>query len=130
MYSIEKKDYGLRIVEGGIVGIEEALELLSELKAEIEKVKRPFQIFVDMRTLLPLSEEVQKVFVDAHILVLANGMNRSVAILKDNLVILQHIKTSKETGLDQVERYISALDNPDWEQQGLDWILDGKEPTG
>jgi hypothetical protein len=129
MYSIDKTDYGFKIVLGGMVEIEEAREWLKEFKVLAEKVKKPFQVFVDMRTLIPLSDEAQGPLQEGQRFSRNLGMTRSVVILRDNLTVLQLIKLARQTGIYHTERYISSIDNPDWEQQGLDWIRDGKEPT-
>ncbi|MCK4537911.1 MAG: hypothetical protein KAV42_03830 [Candidatus Krumholzibacteria bacterium] len=130
MYSIEKMDYGFRIVLGGVVGVEEARKWLKEFRALVEEAGEPFNVFVDMRTLIPFSDEAQEPLQEGQRFARELGMIRSVVILRDNLTTLQLIRLARETGIYNTERYISSLDNPDWEQQGLDWLLEGKEPTG
>ncbi len=130
MYRIEKVEYGFFIMLGGEVDVEEARAWLKEFTAELDEIDEPFSVFVDMRTLLPLSEEAMVPLNEGQRLAREKGLNRSVVILEDNLTTLQLIKIAKRTGIDKTERYISAIDNEDWEQQGLDWIIKGKEPTG
>ena len=130
MFSIEKSDYGFRLVFGGMIEVEESREWLKEFQIVVGRVRGDFQVFVDMRTLSPLSEEAQKPIDEGQRFAREHGMTRSVVILKDNLTTLQFIRIARETGIYHTERYISAVDNPDWEQQGFNWILEGKEPTG
>ena len=33
-----------------------------------------------------------------------------------------------QTGIHVYERYIDAVDDPNWEQRGLDWVVDGIDP--
>jgi hypothetical protein len=35
---------------------------------------------------------------------------------------------ARRTGILQGERYVICENNPDWEKQAMDWLLEAKEP--
>jgi hypothetical protein len=55
-------------------------------------------------------------------------MQRSVVILKDKITMMQFRGIAKETGIYEWERYIDASAVENWEQIGLDWILNAVDP--
>ena len=129
MYRIEDTDYGFKLTFADVMDRAEAQRWLEEIVPRIDSRRSPFSIFVDMRTLSPLSEEARGPIITGQRHARKKGLIRSVVILKDNLTTLQFIRIGKDTGIQKHERYISAIDNADWERQGLDWILEGIEPS-
>ena len=55
-------------------------------------------------------------------------MKRSVVILDSQVAKMQLKRTAKESGIYVWERYLTSENNPDWEKQGMDWILNGIDP--
>ncbi len=128
MYSIKKTEYGFRLRFGGSIEADEMEMWKEELRSALRSIRKGFAVFVDMRTLEPLSDEAQIPMNEGQRLALEAGMSRSVVILKDNITTLQFIRIARQSGIYETERYISAVENPAWEEMGLAWILDGKEP--
>lgn len=87
-----------------------------------------FNIFVDMRGLKPLPPEAQKEMETGQKLYKGKGMARSVVIVDNPTTQMQFKRLAKQTGIYQWERYIDASSKPNWEQVGLDWINNGKDP--
>lgn len=55
-------------------------------------------------------------------------MVRSVAIVENAITKLQFARIARETGIYAWERYVDASRDWDWEQRGLDWIIEGRDP--
>ncbi len=128
MYSIEKKNYGFKIVFGGNIKEEEMKKWYDESKRKLLGVTSPFGVFVDMRELQPLSKEAQKHLEAGQKLYKEKGMQRSVVIVSTSFIKLQFKMIAKDTGIYEWERYISTADTPNWEKAGIDWIVSGIDP--
>lgn len=129
MYRIKKTEYGLRLQFGGIIEADEMEKWKEEFRSALRGARKGFTVFVDMRTLEPLSDEAQVPMNEGQRLARGAGMSRSVVILKDNITTLQFIRIARQSGIHETERYISAVNDPAWEEKGLAWILEGKEPV-
>ena len=87
-----------------------------------------FQVFVDMRTLIPLTAECRQPLEDGQIYANRKGMNRSVVILSNPVLTLQFKGIAHETGIYKHERYVDASSDPNWEQTGLAWLTKCIDP--
>ncbi len=128
MYSIAKTSYGVKVEFGGFLQAPELAKWVAESKALLERMKPGFGVFVDMRTLKPLSPDAQQEMQAGQKLYKEKGMTRSVVILDGALTTLQFRRIAQETGIDQWERYIDAQKTPDYEARGIAWLTSGKEP--
>jgi len=84
---------------------------------------------IDMRTLKPLLPDAQEVMKQGQMLYKERGMNRSAVILDTQLIVMQFRRIAMQSGIDEWERYISAVAHSDWEQIAIDWIVNGVEPV-
>ena len=57
-----------------------------------------------------------------------HGMSKSVVILDSGIAVLQLKRTAKESGIYDHERYLTPEDNPNWEKQAMDWLLNDIDP--
>ncbi len=89
----------------------------------------PFSTFVDMRTLIPLGKEAIAPLGEGQRLARQSGMIRSAVIVQNPATASQFRRIAGDTGINQWERYIDASRVTDWEERGMDWILQGIEPT-
>ena len=128
MYKIEKTPYGFKLTFGGFIQLAEMQNWLEESKKALASAQGKFGIFVDMRTLKPLAPEALKPMKEGQQLYKAKGMERSVVILNDAVTKMQFFRVAKETGIYQWERYIDASATPNWEQVGVDWLVNAKDP--
>ncbi len=128
MYSINRTAYGVEITFDGSIKSDQMQQWLDESKATIPSLTNGFGVFVDMRTLRPLDNETQAILLEGQILYKQAGMTRSVVIVNSSLLKLQFVRLAKETGIDQWERYIDASSNSEWQQSGIDWLVDAKDP--
>jgi hypothetical protein len=128
MYKIEKTDYGYKLTFGDAISKDEMAKWVEESKTALMSAPAQFGIFVDMRTLQPLSPEVQEVMTQGQKLYKEKGMQRSVVILNDPTVTMQFMRLGKQSGIYQWERYIDASTHSDFEAKGIAWLKDGTDP--
>ncbi|MDH3892870.1 MAG: hypothetical protein OEV49_17550 [candidate division Zixibacteria bacterium] len=128
MYQIDKKPYGPHLTFSGYIPKDELDQWLVDSKELLPTLPDEFVVFVDMRDLELLAPESRPTMVEGQRYYRAQGMQRSVVILKDKITKLQFIGIAKETGIYEWERYIDANAEPNWEQIALDWILNAVDP--
>lgn len=128
MYTIEKKDYGYKLVFGEFIKAEEMQKWVEESKKHLMTAPKSFGVLVDMRTLKPLPNDSQSVMVEGQKLFKQKGMERSAVILASSIITMQFKNIAKETGIYSWERYIDASKHTDWEKIAVDWIKNGKDP--
>jgi hypothetical protein len=129
MYSIEKKDYGIKLVFDGFIRADEMQKWVEESKSKLLSFGlKAFGVFVDMRTLKPLPQDAQVVMTTGQKLYKEAGMTRSVVILNDPIVTMQFRRLAKTSGIYEWERYIDASTVTDWEAKGEAWLKDSADP--
>lgn len=128
MYEIEKKEYGYKLTFSGSIEAGEMRTWLVESRQMFAKVPESFSVFVDMRKMLPLDDDAQVHIKEGQKLFRQMGMVRSVVIAKNVITTMQFRRIAMESDIYNWERYIDATSMFNWEQAGLDWIIDGVEP--
>ncbi|MCU0660945.1 MAG: hypothetical protein MUC50_01300 [Myxococcota bacterium] len=128
MYSIEKRLFGYWLTFGGTIDRAEMSAWLEQSRALLSKAEPPFGVFVDMRTLLPLTDDAQIAMRDGQRLYKEKGMKRSAVILSSAVLTMQFRRIAKETGIYDWERYINADKEPNWEDIALRWINEAIDP--
>ena len=128
MYKIEEKDYGYKLTFGEMIHIDEMKNWVADSKEKLTNSSSEFGIFVDMQTLKPLDDETQEMMQSGQKLYKEKGMLRSVVIISKSLLKMQFERLAKESGIYEWERYIDSSSNPNWEQDGIDWISKEVDP--
>lgn len=129
MYSIEQVEFGYKLTFEGFIETDEMRDWLSESERILENTKpAEFGVFVDMRKLYPLPPDSRSIMEQGQKLFKTKGMSRSVVIVANIVTQLQFVRIAKETGIYKWERYIDASTVTNWDQVGLDWIIDGIDP--
>ena len=128
MYRIEKVNWGYRITFGGSCPVEEIAKWLEKSRKILADQEEEFFVFVDMRTIIPLSREAQVHIQEGQKHYKLRGMLRSAVILSSPVVAAQFRRIAGETGIGRWERYIDASTVPDWEEVGMDWLLKEIDP--
>lgn len=128
MYKIEKKDYGYLLTFSDFIRPEEMQAWLHESQTHLRSAPKNFGIFVDMRTLKPLSPDSQMIMQEGQKLYQKSGMIRSVVVVSSSIIKAQFTRIAKETGIYQWERYVDSSSNPNWERIGVDWLTKGTDP--
>ncbi|MCK5039287.1 MAG: hypothetical protein KAS16_09335 [Thermoplasmata archaeon] len=107
---------------------EEMKQWAEDSKSILARTNAGFGVFIDMRTLKPLSDKTKAYMEEGQKLYKAAGMVRSVVILDSHITTLQFKQIAKETGIYEWERYVNASSHSDWEAIGLAWINKGIDP--
>ena len=128
MYKIQKEDYGYKLTFGEVINADEMKRWLKESREVLKSAESSFGVFVDMRTLKPLTPEAQQPMHEGQKLYKERGMVRSVVILDNAITKMQFKRIAHETGIYEWERYIDEQSDPNWETTGIEWIRDGKDP--
>ena len=128
MYSVERTEYGIKLVLAGIINHDEAISWHREFIAELDKITSEFTVFVDMRELQPISHLVQVEFEKVQSAAWKSGMKGSVVIVNSQVVKRQFQEIAQQSGIFARERYIDASSTPDWAQAGLDWLENRIDP--
>ena len=129
MYKIIHQDYGIKLIFSGIIYRPEMERWLHESKEELSGLPEEFSVFVDMRDIELLPADSQEAMKEGQIYYKNQGMIRSVVIFKADITSKQFKIFAKKTGIIYGERYINATENENWEEEGLNWIIKGIEPT-
>lgn len=128
MYKIEKKNWGFKVTFDGFIKADEMHQWVEESKKLLQTQTGKFGIMVDMRTLLPLPSDAQKVIEEGQKLYKTKGMERSAVILNNVTTTMQFMRIAKETGIHTYERYLDASSVADWEKKATDWLASGVDP--
>ena len=128
MYKIEKTDYGIRLLMAEHVNVEEMTSWLNDFKPVVDEMDGDFCVFVDMRTLIPITSETRVPLEAGQKYAKDNGMKRSVVILSNPVVTMQFKGIAHQTGIYEWERYIDASQIPNWESIGFDWLKNSVDP--
>lgn len=128
MYKIEKTSWGYELTFGGNMGADEVTRWYEDWAEALRNHLGPFSVFVDMRTLIPLSKEAMVPLSEGQRLARQCGMIRSVVIVQNPATASQFRRIAGDTGINQWERYIDATIADNWEELGMNWILQGIDP--
>ena len=128
MYSIERAPFGLRLTFTGTMSFDELERWGRDIAVALSELPKMFGVFVDMRGLVPLAPDAQGALRQGQLYARHLGMQRSVVIIDSVAVAEQFERIARETRIYAYERYINALTEPNWEQMGIDWIVDAIDP--
>ncbi len=124
MYDIKKTDFGFRLTFGGYIEIDELRQWFAEIEKAMQNAPKRFGVFVDMRELTPMPPECQELMTNAQAIVKKKGMWRSVVILDSTVTGNQFKRLASASGIAGEEKYINASTTPNWEKEGMDWLLE------
>lgn len=128
MYEIDSTPYGFRLLLYEQMNLEEARRFRQELNTCFENATRPFSVFVDMRHLEPLEREAQAEVTRVQQAGRESGVVRSVIILNNPTLTHQFKRIALQSDIYDIERYIDASTDKNWEENGLKWMTDGIDP--
>lgn len=128
MIKYEIKDYGLYLKFSGIISINEATELTEWTENIVQLMDSSSNVFVDMQEMEILPADCKEKIEEVQKILYKKGYSRSVVILSNEITAMQFKLIAKKTGIYEFERYIDASNNEDWEQFGMDWLLNAVDP--
>jgi hypothetical protein len=130
VYKIEKAKYGVKLTFHGFIKMDEMEQWTAESKKILDTMSSGFNALVDMRGLNPLPRDAEAEMKKGQRVYKEKGLERSVVILSNSITTMQFKRIAKESGIDKWERYIDASTVKDWEQVGINWLLNGIDPDG
>jgi hypothetical protein len=127
MIKIEKRGFGYKIVFGGILKIADVLKYENELMENITKTEETFSIYHDMRSIRYFAKDAQIKMFDIRMNLKSKGIIRSSIVFnrpgeEKNFEILG-------LPLDQTERIIYSLTEPNFEIAGFNWLTREIDPN-
>lgn len=128
MYKIKKQPYGLHLTFAGHIPADEMECWFSDFNKQVDEMESTFYVFVDMREMKMIPPDAQPALRKGQEYAHSHGMERSVVIVRDDVIRMQLRKIARQTGIIEWERYIDASVQTDWEQIGMDWIIDTVDP--
>ena len=128
-YSIEKKEYGIRIAFEGMLDEENARKYVAEFLPVLNSMVGEFGIIMDLTKAKPMPEASQVIVNEAYKAVLQKkGMNRSASIVSSPTMKMQMVRLAKERGVYDTTRYIDIETSADYEKAAVDWVAGGIDP--
>ncbi len=128
MHKIELTEYGVKLVFKDIVNSEEIQKWLDKLMKIKVDLPDEVGVLVDMTQLKPISTQTQRAMFKLQESFVSDKKIRSVVAVSSPIVMRQLQEIAQKTGAFSSERYFNSLDTPNWEEIGLDYIIEGIEP--
>ena len=129
MITTEQTSYGFRIEMRGVVRESDVQAFLEDLDDKTKEMDSTFSVFVDMRTMVPLSHDSLPIMVRCQRLARERGMIRSIVVTTNPATTQQFKRIAGESGIHRTERYLDAEALREWEKIGRDWLIHGIEPS-
>jgi hypothetical protein len=130
MHNIERTAYGFRITNSGKFSSHEAEEFRHELLRTLSEHQKPFSLLIDIRELIPLSPDVADMMRSVQEACHQMSLERAAIIISSPVLREQAVQVSFNSKTKRHDRFIDASKYPDWEQQAIAWLVEGKEPCG
>lgn len=128
MYTIEQKDYGIRLTFSGFLRESELLSWQAEMLPLLDELPASFGMLIDMREMTALPAKSQEVMVATQKR-FKSRVIRSVTVIKSVITDIQSKRINNISGVNETKRYINAAEVSDWETKAINWIQKGIEPN-
>lgn len=125
MYRIEETSYGLKLTFGGRMSAEELHAWLEDARVTMDRTPAPFHVLVDMRSLAPLDDDAQKLFIRGQHAFRKAGMARSAVVVENPETRAQFERIARQSGIHADERYFTAPADDEWDRDAIAWVTDG-----
>ena len=128
MYKIEETGYGYKLTFSGKIKANEMAQWVKDSDEILTKQSGRFSLFMDMRSMEPLSPTAEQYLKTGQELFRKKGMDRSIAILGNQRDTAKLKRVALDTGTYDWERHVDASCEMTWEQTGIDWVTEGVDP--
>ena len=130
MYSINKEEYGFRLVFGGSISADEMIHFRLESVRALVGAEKDFGLVLDLRDFRAeeLEPEARQEMADGIELYRRAGVYRVCYILGSGALTAQYRRRQRESRTKHHERYINAETNLLWPFTASKWVADGIEP--
>ena len=127
MYSIEKTEYGVKLIFKGFIKRDEIDKWYDESMEFLKTLQPGFDIIVDMRDLKPLPRESQDTMNQGQMMYMQSGMRRAAVILDNATTTMQFKRLGKEVGILDKVYYLNASQYDDWKKPAFKWLNEGEK---
>lgn len=128
MYTIEQKDYGIKLTFSGFIRESEMLSWQTEMLPLLDVLPESFGMLIDMREMTALPAKSQEVLVATQKRFKPRVI-RSATVIKSIITDIQSKRINTISGVNETKRYINAAEVSNWEVKAIDWIKKGIEPN-
>ncbi len=129
MWNISNQSFGFVLTFSGKPDAAELTAWLEESKLRLsQRLPAIWGIVGDMRELQPLDPGAQAVMSAGQMEYKRHGMSRAAVVLVDPVAIMQFRRLGRGTGVDSIERFINAVNTPNWQSAAKQWVVAGTEP--
>lgn len=128
MSYFKETSYGFELKLSGPINSTDEKKFLAESKKILKNVQKDFKVLVDMRDVTFAQNGITSMYFHGPILFRKYGMARSCVILENSDMMDEYKQSSRNCGVYEFERYISAKNNKNWKKQAMDWLLNGIDP--
>jgi len=128
MFHIEPTEYGFRVTSTGSFTLDDVRRLKTDLLDMLARYNRPFSLVIDARKMVLPKPEVVKTFTELHAAVWKLKCQRVAFILESPLSKRQVVQMHYAAAPHAEERFINALQYPDWEARAEAWAAHAVEP--
>ncbi|MBN2526761.1 MAG: hypothetical protein JXR76_10225 [Deltaproteobacteria bacterium] len=129
MYKIEKDRLGhmdlFRLKLGGFMKSDEVERCVADSTSALGDGISPFSVVMDIRSLMPLSEDAMNTMKEGQQRLKEKGMVRSAVLVPNIMTKLHYERLAKESGAILWERYFAAAE-PNFEEAMNNWMENGK----
>lgn len=129
MYTIEKTDYGLHVIMGGVYGDQEIRQYIIEKERLLATHEGPYSLLIDLRMAMPPSPEDAKLLAGSQRRLQLGNLQRMAIVVASPVITGSAKQVGFLSGADDSTRIILASRTPHWMEQALGWILKGIEPS-
>lgn len=127
MYKIETKDYGIKLTFADFIIRKEIEEWSEKIILFLDQLPDRFGMLIDMRELKPLPVECQEIMEKTQ-LKFKTRVVRSATIVNNIITDMQFKRIGKKTGVNSHKIFIDASKVDNWEEIGVNWIVNGVKP--
>lgn len=128
MYRIEEKPYGFRVTTDGALTLEEVTALKRDLLDAATKFSGPFSLFLDSRKMIVPTPPVLEVFTQLHAQIWKLPCQRVAFVIESPVSHRRAVQMHYSSAPGSNDRFINALQFPDWESRAEGWVINGVEP--
>lgn len=129
MYTIEKTDYGLHVVMGGVYAEQEIRQYIIEKEKILATIEGPYSLLIDLRTAMPPSPEDAKLLAGSQRRLREGNLQRTAIVVASPVLTVSAKQVGFLSGADDSTRIILVSRMPHWKEAALGWILEGIEPA-
>ena len=128
MFRIEPKPYGFKVITEGALTEVEVLRLKAELLDKITSLGCTFSLLLDSRKMVVPTPDVLEVFTQLHTAIWKLPCERVAFILESPVSHRRAVQMHYSSAPGSHDRFINALQYPDWEARAEAWIVNAVEP--